>query len=158
MLHIEFLEGDETTLPLVQSLWEKLNYYHQARSPYFHEEFAKLTFSARIESLISQQPQYLWVCLARDIDAGVFVGYCISSINENQIGEVVSMFVEEHYRRQRIGDELIRRAMDWLDSYQVKSKQLSVAYGNEQVLGFYKRYGFYPRRITLIQHTQGSEQ
>lgn len=41
------------------------------------------------------------------------------------------------------------RALQWLDDNKVKTKIIGVAEGNENVLDFYKKYGFYKRRIIL---------
>jgi diamine N-acetyltransferase len=64
------------------------------------------------------------------------------------------MFVEKDYRRQGIADCLIRKGLDWIKSHPVKSLRISVAYGNEEVFDFYKRYGFLPRRTILVQKAQ----
>jgi ribosomal protein S18 acetylase RimI-like enzyme len=51
----------------------------------------------------------------------------------------------------RIGNELMKRALEWLDTNRVKSKRVVVAEGNEKVIDFYNHYGFYIRRIVLEQ-------
>jgi len=43
----------------------------------------------------------------------------------------------------------MNRAIEWLDNAEVKTKIIGVAEGNEDVLDFYKRYGFYKRRVIL---------
>ncbi|VYU12317.1 Uncharacterised protein [Clostridium tertium] len=43
----------------------------------------------------------------------------------------------------------MQRAIEWLDDNKVKSKILGVVEGNENVLEFYKRHGFYKRTIVL---------
>ncbi|MCG0275390.1 MAG: GNAT family N-acetyltransferase [Thermosediminibacteraceae bacterium] len=67
------------------------------------------------------------------------------------IGEIDSIFVEEKYRNYGLGDRLMKRALEWLNSNHVKTKIIMVAEGNENVLEFYKKYGFYKRRIILEQ-------
>jgi ribosomal protein S18 acetylase RimI-like enzyme len=46
---------------------------------------------------------------------------------------------------------LMKRALEWLDGSNAKTKAIVVAEGNERVLDFYKRFGFYKRRIMLEQ-------
>lgn len=89
--------------------------------------------------------------MVRDVDKDIFVGYCISTINSEPAGEVDSFFVEEQYRKQGLGDKLMQRALEWLDINKAKTKIIVVAEGNENVLEFYRRYGFYKRRIVLEQ-------
>ncbi|MPN24807.1 hypothetical protein SDC9_172209 [bioreactor metagenome] len=42
-------------------------------------------------------------------------------------------------------------ALQWLADNKVKTKIIGVAEGNEKVLEFYERHGFYKRRIILEQ-------
>jgi diamine N-acetyltransferase len=78
----------------------------------------------------------------------------MTTIDKHQVGEIDSMFVDKDYRALGIGDFLIRQALDWISTYPVRSVQISVAYGNEEVFDFYKRYGFLPRRTILIQKSK----
>ncbi|MDP4147225.1 MAG: GNAT family N-acetyltransferase, partial [Bacillota bacterium] len=89
--------------------------------------------------------------LIKDIEKDIYIGYCISTVNANLIGEIDSLFVHSQYRKLGLGDELMKRALEWLDSNNVKGKKIAVAEGNEGVLDFYKRYGFYKRQMILQQ-------
>jgi diamine N-acetyltransferase len=151
MPNIQYSDGDNALLEAIEPLWEKLNAHHQAKSVYFSDLFTKLTFAERIAEFRTEDKLTLRVDLARDLETSILVGYCISTIDSHQVGEVDSMFVEKDYRGLGIGDRLIRKALDWIQSHPVKSLQVSVAYGNEEVFDFYKRYGFLPRRTILIQ-------
>ena len=154
MPNIQYIHGDDRLLFEVQPLWEKLNEHHRAKSRYFAELFAGLTFTERIADFRKKSKIDIRVDLARDLDIDILVGYCISTLDRNQVGEVDSMFVESTYRGLGIGDSLMRKALDWIHIHPVKSVQVSVSYGNEEVFGFYQRYGFRPRRTILIQKTQ----
>lgn len=50
-----------------------------------------------------------------------------------------------------IGDKLMCRALDWLDFNNCKSKIIGVAEGNDSVIKFYEKYGFYTKTIILQQ-------
>lgn len=76
------------------------------------------------------------------------------NINQKKIGEIDSIFIETDFRSMGIGDAFMRRALNWMETQAVKSKMLTVAEGNEKVFAFYKRYGFYPRVMTLMQILQ----
>ena len=77
------------------------------------------------------------------------IGYCISSITTRGVGEIESLYIEAEYRKLALGDTFMKQAMSWMDAEQVRSRIIGVAEGNEDVLAFYQRYGFYPRRIIL---------
>ena len=91
------------------------------------------------------------VNLVKDKDTGQYIGYCVSTINKEMIGEIDSLYVEKEYRKHGIGNELMERALEWLDKNKVKSKIVVVGDGNENVIDFYNHYGFHTRKIVLEQ-------
>jgi ribosomal protein S18 acetylase RimI-like enzyme len=151
MAKIDYLEGDAALLEAVEPLWNKLNQIHASLSPHFAEWFAQRTFAQRRASLCTKTRSALRVDLARDTETGQTIGYSVVSIEGDGAGEIDSLYVEPDYRGAGIGDRLMQRGLAWLDGQGVTAKQLGVAAGNEQVLAFYARYGFFPRRIVLQQ-------
>lgn len=148
---LDFITGGTELLDSVQPLWEKLNIHHKANSRYFKDKFMKLTFDIRKKKLINDSDTELRIDLVKDLEKQAFVGYCISTVNSELEGEIDSLYIEPEYRKYGIGDKLMRRSLDWLDSRNVKTKIIIVAEGNEQVFSFYKKYGFYERKIILEQ-------
>lgn len=53
-----------------------------------------------------------------DNDSGDYVGYCISSINDN-LGEIESIYVKNRYRKTGYGAKLLENAMSWFESNKV---------------------------------------
>lgn len=151
MNNFQFISGDEELLDLVQPLWEKLNKHHEVNSSYFSDKFRNLKFEVRKNKFIKSNNLQVKIDLIKDIEKDLYVGYCISTINEDLTGEIDSIFVEKEYRKYGLGDKLMNIALEWLNSKQVKTKIIGVAEGNENVLEFYKRYGFYKRRVILEQ-------
>lgn len=86
----------------------------------------------------------------------MYVGYCISSINKGLEGEIDSIFVAYEYRKLDLGDKLMRNALEWLDKNKVKTRTIGVIDGNEEVLRFYKKYGFYKRIMILEEINKNS--
>jgi GNAT superfamily N-acetyltransferase len=151
MSRIIYVTGGVELLNMVAPLWAELNRHHQSVSEYFSDAFAAFTFEARRQSLIDKAAQgQLRVDLARS-ESGTEAGYCISSIDAAGTGEVDSLYVRPVFRRQGVGDALMRRALPWMDEERVQSKTIAVILGIEQVLTFYRRYGFFPRIISLKQ-------
>ena len=66
-------------------------------------------------------------------------------------GEIDSLYVDATYRGMGVGEGLMRRALNWLKGKPVNTRKLLVAAGNEEVLAFYARFGFYPKHILLEQ-------
>jgi ribosomal protein S18 acetylase RimI-like enzyme len=151
MNNFEFVTGGIELIDFVQPLWEKLNKHHQANSNYFKNRFENLKFEDRKDKFVSDNNLNVKIDLIKDKYTDLYIGYCISTINKELIGEIDSLFIEEEYRKYGLGDELITRAIAWLDKGQVKTKIITVAEGNENVLDFYKRHGFYKMRMTLQQ-------
>jgi diamine N-acetyltransferase len=151
MNNFEFINGGRELLDLVQPLWEKLNKHHEINSNYFSDRFKNLKFEVRKNKFIKDNNLVVKIDLINDVEKGLYIGYCISTINKELIGEIDSLFVEKDYRKYGLGDKLMNRAIEWLNSNQVKTKIIGVAEGNENVLEFYKKYGFYKRRVILEQ-------
>ena len=124
--------------------------HHQEKSTHFADRFAGFTFTARCADLLRKaETGVLLVEMARDRETGIYAGYCISSVDGDGVGEIESLFVEADYRKRGVGDCLIRRALAWLEEHGAKEMKIVVAYGNEEALGFYARYGFYPTDVCV---------
>lgn len=154
MSAIDFITGGRELLDTVQPLWEKLNKHHQENSRYFQDKFNNQTFDMRKKKFINDINTELRIDLVKDTENNSFVGYCISTVTIDLIGEIDSLYIESAYRKLGIGDELMCRSLVWLDSKNVRTKIIGVAEGNGQVFDFYKKYGFYERRTILEQITK----
>lgn len=53
------------------------------------------------------------------------------------LDQIESIFVEEAYRGNRIGDALMKNAIEWFDDNHVEVRKLYIVYGNDNVIGFY---------------------
>lgn len=145
-----YITGHHELLDDLRSLWEGLNRYHQSVSTYFEEEFNTYTFEARVHKL---NPKYTEDNLR--VDIALFenhpIGTIISGVGKDGTGEIELIYVENGFRSLSIGNELMQRALGWLEKRHVHTKIIDVAVGNEQVERFYARYGFYPRVIRCKQ-------
>lgn len=45
----------------------------------------------------------------------------------------------------------MERAVSWLEANGAQKIKLGVVYGNDEVLNFYERHGFYPRTYVLYK-------
>ena len=155
---IEYSEKTGSDLDLVKPLWEKLREHHQDVSHYFKGHYSQVTFDFRRKSLLEKSRKgALRIDLAEDRKTGEYIGYCITSLTAEKLGEIESIYIEPPYRRYGIGDRLMQRALQWLDKNQAKKKILGVGEGNESVFAFYRRYNFYPRTTILEQKKKDAE-
>ncbi len=153
---IGFMDGDEQLLDEVKPLWEKLNEHHRKISQHFSDKYEQNTFARRKEGLLRKQGlEGLRIDIAKDMELDKKIGYCISTITKDKVGEIDSIYVDSDYRDHAIGEALMKRAIQWMDDVQVVKKVLNVADGNEQVFHFYKKFGFYPQTTILEQKNEG---
>ncbi len=155
MATIVYTETDERDIDLIKPLWERLNEHHRALSPRFSSHYEMFTFERRKDDLLHKTKNGLMhICLAKDIDSVRYVGYCVTSLSKDRdcsVGEIESIYVENPYRSSGIGDTLMRKALEWLDSRGANVKRVAVGAGNEEVMPFYAKYEFYVRTTTLEQ-------
>jgi ribosomal protein S18 acetylase RimI-like enzyme len=145
-----YLDVGAEGIDRVRPLWEKLNAHHAVLSRRFGSAIRIRTFDARKQKLLAKADSgKLRVDLVSADSDEPSVAYCISTISTDGVGEIDSIFVEEHLRGQGVGTELMRRALAWLESIKATSKIVSVMTENEEALAFYRRFGFHPRTILL---------
>lgn len=140
--NIHYVLGKEDLLDSVKILWQELNKLHLEKSLYYKEFYANNTFEARKESLLSTARKGR-LCIMLAYDADMIVGYCIASVVDDT-GEIDSIYVSNNYRKMGIAGNLMDKALDWLKQSNAKKMVIKVSVGNEEVFGFYAKYGFYP--------------
>ena len=149
--YIDYLDNEQG-LNLIKPLWERLNECTGIHSQHFCRYYSGRTFEPRKKYFIeTSKLGALHIDLAKDLETRELIGYCVSTISEDNRGVVESIYIEPNYRQHGIGGNLMGRALCWMDSLSVKSKTLSVAVGNEEVFRFYSHYNFYPKSIKLEQ-------
>jgi diamine N-acetyltransferase len=149
---VKFIDGDESLLDQIRVLWEALNSHHLGLSANFKQHYLFMTFEKRKSDLLKKAAAgQMRVDFAVDEVTGQNVGYCVSSLNQEKIGEVESIFVDANYRGLGIGDSLMKKALCWMDREGATAKIVEVASGNEEVFCFYAKYGFLPRKTLLKQ-------
>lgn len=149
---IKYSHGNQGVLDEIKPLWDGLNEHHLLLSPYFKKHYQTLTFEARKTDFLKKAKKtQMRIDLATDKTTLQNVGYIVSTIDKAKTGEIESIFVNPSYRGFGVGDTLIKKSLEWMDKKGVITKVVEVGVGNEQVFGFYSRYGFYPRKTLLKQ-------
>ncbi|PKM50970.1 MAG: N-acetyltransferase [Firmicutes bacterium HGW-Firmicutes-7] len=134
-------------LDLIKPLWEKLNQLHLQDSKYFKEHFRTFTFEKRCEKFRRMEGRSIKIEVVVNEILGI-IGYCITTIGQ-EAGEVESLFVEEEFRKDGLGNMLVGSAIQWLKGNNCNKILVGIAEGHEEVFGFYMKNGFYPRLTYL---------
>ena len=156
-LQITYEKGGVELIDKLEALWNAQCDYHEEKSVYFSEKFKALTFDYRKEAMKSEGNQ-VEIVIARDDLRHAYIGYVISTIDKEQVGELFSLYVESTYRGEKIGERLMSYGISWMESNEVKKIHLGVAVGNEDVMSFYKRFDFYPYVVMMERKTDLDEQ
>ncbi len=152
MKKIEYIEKYKKDIEIIAPLWDKLRKHHKARSQHFKKQFDEITWEKRRKDLLEKcNNGSILVHLAKDKETGALIGFCVSTVNKEKIGEVESIYIEKEYRKMGIGANFMKRTLKWMDSHSAARKVIAVAAGNEEAFGFYSKYGFYPRVSILTQ-------
>jgi [ribosomal protein S18]-alanine N-acetyltransferase len=85
------------------------------------------------------------------------VGYIIFWIVEEDRGHVISLAVDQNYKRQKIGSKLINTAIATFTKFNIFSITLEVKTENKEALDFYKSIGFKLNKKVSNYYEDGSD-
>jgi diamine N-acetyltransferase len=138
----------------VKPLWEALNALHGQRTPHFAAVFEAMTFEARMAPILEYDANDIKISLIENRE-GV-CGYCVSTI-AGQTGEIHSLYVQEAERNRHMGRTLVLLHQKWFDERNCTSVKLDVVFGNQSVIGFYRKLGFFEFTIELRRISSSSD-
>jgi ribosomal protein S18 acetylase RimI-like enzyme len=144
----EIKEGGVELLDVVRPLWEELNVLHAERSTFFSEDYKAFTFADRKKMLQEKAKKGKLRVSIWTGKEGLICGYYIASIDGYE-GEIDSIYVRKERRKLGIGAALMKDCLEWLKKNGSERIKVVVAYGNEDVFGFYKKFELFPRATTL---------
>jgi diamine N-acetyltransferase len=151
-MNLEYKEVPVEEIDVIKPLWQELNFHHGKITKHFSGYYSGMNFAKRKKNLLGRSiDKKFKIDLVTDTDTFEDAGYCISSVNHDGEGEIDSLFIKQSYRKCGIGDILMKRALEWLDSYNAGPIKIQVAAGNEEVFEFYAKYNFYPKYTMLFQ-------
>lgn len=147
-IKIKYVKGGIELLNEIKPLWKALNIHHQEKSANFTDQLCSNTFESRHAKFENNELK-VFIEIAKVEEFEEAIGYSISSIDKENMGELDSLYVDIQYRRLDIGNRLMSDAMCWFKDNRTKANRLKVAEGNEGVIEFYKKYGFETRFYVL---------
>ncbi len=107
-----------------------------------HEYFSKLLKSEKSLGLLAE---------ADGEAIGYLIGYMrrSSSLRPVKLAELESMYVQEEYRGQGIGQQLVERFLEWVREQGGERVSVTAYAANERAIAFYRKMGFTPKSLTL---------
>ena len=149
-IEFTYREAGVAALDELRPLWERLRDFHAGFPGWaFAKEVAQARFDDRKRELLAKaQGGALRVDLVTVAGDPAVIAYCVSSFCDSR-GEIDSAFVEERWRSQGIGAELVRRALAWMEALGATKRIVCVACDNRDAVEFYGRLGFAPRVLVM---------
>lgn len=105
----------------------------QMEKAYFSYPWSEAAFAHEMESPIA-----LWLVAA---EGATVVGYIGSQISFGE-ADMMNLAVRQEYRRQQMGEQLVRRLIKCLRARGVTSLSLEVRASNQPAIALYEKLGF----------------
>lgn len=142
---VTVIHGNGDLLPLVKTMWLKLNEHHLQSSEHFKDHFSSNVYENRIKGFAGCKEVRVTI-LIKDCT----LGYVINSVKSDGTGEIDSLYLDDSARGLGLGDFLMKSSLQWLEVCGADPIKLGVAAGNESVFKFYEKYGFYTK-VHILQ-------
>lgn len=133
----------------IYECWTLLREYIISRTPLFADRMGRVTFAERRQDILEKNRDGEIRVFLAIIPSGDVIGYCLCSAGMRGRGEIESIYVKEQYRRSGIGRVLIKDALLWMQATGARDIKVHVTVGNEETIGFYQKFGLYPRQYIL---------
>jgi diamine N-acetyltransferase len=144
---VSLLSGGAELLHRVEPLWSQLRRHHADLAPRWSASLLATSFEERRAELVGKGGLLVSMATRQAQD----IGYCVSTITSDAMGEVDSLYVIPPHRGIGVGHALMSTAMDWFARQSVRSIVVNVISGNDAAQKFYARYGFLPRTVRLLR-------
>jgi ribosomal protein S18 acetylase RimI-like enzyme len=159
MAEVTYRVSGETDLPVIASMYDKMDAYFRQFSYRFPE--VENVGQAWLDSFRRTLGRFSVVYVA-ELD-GKVVGFMLGRVKRVApylggvlVGELSDMWVEPEARRYGIGEKLSRLTIDWLREQKVHSVEVQILEGNQPIWRLYEKMGFQPElrqiRITWEEY------
>mgnify|MGYP003835677601 FL=1 len=135
---IETISVDQ--LHLIAPLWDKLNALHKDLDGVCGKPRRDTTWEERCSQLYEKGKGKSLIQIA--LVESSPVGYCFTSIDDANKGEIDSLFVLMECRGKGFGKKLMENALNWLSDSHCDDIQIWVHPGNTNAISFYWNFGF----------------
>lgn len=151
MNSFKFQVGSIELFPYCQNLWELFIQNQIQNAGEMADGVAAYLQSQRDGGLLAKTSDgKLHIQLVYTSNYQEPIGFCITSLSSDRIGEVEALYVLDKYQGNNLGTKLMQTSLQWLEENNALEQKLVVAAGNEQVFTFYQKFGFFPGYTTLF--------
>lgn len=152
---MEITKATDAHIPEIVEVWKEFMDFHKDIDPNLAmSKNGHLKFADHLRDLIEAEENHILVVL----DKNRVVGYSLSQVRKNTpvferetIGLISDMAVTSDYRRQGIGEKMLRIILEWFAVQGIDRIELSVIARNQVGYSFWKKHGFkdYLHRLYL---------
>ena len=154
MKSFQFAEGGSELLDSCNNLWELFISNQSQNAGEMSIGVEEYIRSLKDGGLLEKtQDGKLYVQIVKLNNEIESIGFCVTSLTKDLIGEVEVIYIMDRYQGNKIGGQLLQNALNWMEKEKAKEQRLVVATGNEKVFGFYAKYGLFPCYTTLFRVT-----
>jgi ribosomal protein S18 acetylase RimI-like enzyme len=143
MNSFQFKVGSVELLPSCQNLWQLFIENQIKNAGEMADGVAAYLQSQRNGDLLAKTNDgKLHIQLVYTSNHEDAIGFCITSLSSDRIGEVEALYVVDKYQGNNLGTKLLQNSLQWLEENNALEQKLIVAAGNEQVFSFYEKFDF----------------
>jgi len=156
-------EATKEDVPNILPVWREMMEFHANRDPHFTlcRDAEKAVTPYMLEN-IEKVDAYFFVAE----NMKTVVSYCLCTIDKrppvcefySEYGVLAELAVRDDYRRQRIGERMVERAMEWFRTKELQRIEVRVAVTNEVSTQFWRKMGFSTYLETMSKQVDLSEQ
>ena len=152
---MEIITATELHMPEIIELWKELMDFHKSINAYWtRREDGHIAYEKFLTEMLDSKDAIILVA----VDNGRIVGYSCSRAGrpsltrkQDSYGDITDMMVTAKYRRQRIGERMLKMICKWFESKNIDRIELNVAAQNSISNSFWEKQGFkdYEHRLYL---------
>lgn len=139
-------EATKEDVPKILPVWREMMDFHAQRDICYNiRENAEKAFSKYLCKNFEKDDACIFIAQNNDN----IIGYCQCQIIENppvlvteKYGSIAGMAVLEKYRRNGVGEQIVKKVIQWFQSKELKRVEVRVAVTNEVSTKFWRKMGF----------------
>jgi ribosomal protein S18 acetylase RimI-like enzyme len=121
------------------------------RDPFMDQSWPQREGRAYFTGVLTDRHCCCFLALDDDAPVGYLAGRMrdASSVRPVRIAELESIYVQQGYRSQGLGDRLAQAFLHWASAQRADRAEVVAYAANEPALRFYRRIGFEPKSVAL---------
>ncbi len=128
------------SIDIIEPMWVSLNEMHKAFDRRIGLPVRTTTWPERKKQLIGKSGFKANIELI--YEKGELCGYCYSTIDRQDIGEIESLFIDERFRCMGCGKLLVESALGFFEENKAADIRIWVHPANTRAMSFYWQFGF----------------